>query len=198
MKSSSERTIGYYDTHTEEWVASAHYRFTEEIGSFLGYVPFGSRVLEIGVGAGFEAENLARYYSYSGVEPSKGLLTVARKSNPGVDFRNILAQEVAENFAENSFDAFWTVATLLHVPKDEIKDTLLGIRTVVKNDGVGFITMKYGEGEIEDENGRTFSYYSLGEFTFLLEMNGFEVFEKEIEQTEDKTIWLKFFVRVRK
>lgn len=201
MKDKKLQTINYYDTHAREW-SNAHHGdeqtsyWEDEMNKFHKFLPSG-KVLEIGCGSGKDASNIIRLgYDYVGTDPSKGLLEIAQKRNPGTSFRNKSVQGL--DFEENEFDGFWTAATLLHIPKDEIDDALQSIIRVVRNGGIGFISLKAGEGEREDaETERWFSYYSGEEFTKILEKNRLKVIEFGTKKGE-KDFWLVFLVKVEK
>lgn len=108
------------------------------------------KVLEIGSGGGRDAKELiAKGYKYTGTDVSKGLLEEARKANPSTVF---LRQSVYDlDFPDNTFDGFWASAVLLHIPKDRIDEALSRLRAVVRNDGIGFISIKQGEGQKIEE-----------------------------------------------
>lgn len=202
-KKTEEKTLSYYDNNAEEW-AKAHHGFEPEsfwkdwMKKLHKLLPSG-KVLEIGSGTGKDASNLITLgYDYVGTDASKGLLKIAQERNPNADFKNLRVQDLKDNFNENEFDGFWTAATLLHIPKDEIEDSLQNIHTVVKNGGIGFISIKQGEGELEDETGRLFSYHTQDGFADLLIKNGFEVIEKDIQPMSESTIWLIYIVKVKK
>lgn len=203
MRKTEEKTLNYYDEHAKEW-AEAHHGFDEEsfwkdwMEKLHKLLPNG-KVLEIGSGSGKDASNLLRLgYEYIGTDASKGLLEVAKRRSPNGVFKNIRVQDLKDNFNENEFDGFWTAATLLHVPKDEIDQSLQNIHFVVRDGGIGFISVKQGEGESEDvETGRLFSYYSQDEFTDVLKRNGLEILEKDILTKEPKT-WLVYLLKVKK
>lgn len=201
MEDKKARTIGYYDVHANEWTNKHHGDEQEsywktEMDVFHKLLPSG-KILEIGSGSGKDASALLRLgYDYVGTDASKGLLEIAKKRNPVAVFRNVAVQDL--DFEENEFDGFWTAATLLHIPKDEIDDVLKNIARVVRIDGVGFISVKAGAGEREDtETGRWFSYYSSEGFKDILERNKLKVLESRTKRGE-KDFWLVFFVKVEK
>jgi len=102
------------------------------------------------------------------------------------------------DFPAGEFDGFWAAAVLLHIPKERIDEALKKIKKVVKPSGVGFISVKQGEGEKTDEaTGRWFAYYGQDEFTDVLRKNGYKVLEAGIRPTEGETTWLTFFVKTR-
>ncbi len=193
-----KQTVGYYDRKADDW-ATVHHGFEEasywqnEMERFHELLPSG-KILEIGSGAGKDAESLIKMgYDYIGTDASEGLLRVAQKRNPQATFKYVGVHDL--DFPEHEFDGFWTAATLLHIPKDRIDGALQKIKTQVKPDGVGFITMKAGAGEREDkETGRWFAYYSKDEFQGVLERNDFQVVEEKSRKGE-KDWWLCFWVK---
>jgi SAM-dependent methyltransferase len=198
IRDREKQTIEYYDQNAEKWVGLNGGRrevsyWVSEMERFHELLPVG-RVLEIGSGAGNDAFALTSLgYDYIGIDASSGLLIVAQERNPQATFKNISVYDL--DFPEKSFDGFWCVATLLHLPKDRIDEAMRRIKTQVKEGGIGFISMKQGEGEVEDsKSGRLYSYYSEGEFREVLERNGFKVIEEKTRQGE-KEIWLCYWIR---
>lgn len=194
-----DKTIGYYDREANGWVTAHHGDETEsywknEMTRFHELLPKG-KVLEIGSGSGKDASSLIRLgYEYTGTDASGGLLKIAQERNPEAEFKKISVYDL--DYPQQSFDGFWTAATLLHIPKDRIDETLQRIKTQVKPGGVGFITLKAGAGERPDsETGRWFSYYSKEEFGEVLKRNSYEVIEEATRKGE-KDWWLCFWVKV--
>jgi SAM-dependent methyltransferase len=191
------RTINYYDQHATDW-ATTHggnkgpSYWQAEMEGFHKLLPAG-KILEVGSGAGKDAAALvAMGYSYTGTDASAGLLEIARQRNPGAKFEHIGVHELS--FPQHSFDGFWTVATLLHVPKSKIDKALQRIRSQIKTGGIGFITIKAGTGEEEDPGtGRWFAYYSEEEFKNVLRRNQFEILAEK--ERPEKDLWLCFWVK---
>lgn len=192
------KTISYYDRNAENWVHQHPDRSTfwhSEIKKFHELLPQG-RILEIGSGSGDDAKALiALGYDYVGTDASSGFLKFAREKNPNANFVHKSIDDLDSSLGE--FDGFWCAATLLHVPKNKIDSALKAISSRIKDGGIGFITLKRGEGEeTEERTGRFFAYYQLDEFGKILKRNGFEVIEDSIEESKPFS-WLKFFVRKR-
>ena len=102
-------------------------------------------------------------------------------------------------FLLNTFDAFSSWAILPHIPKERIGMALDAIQRVLKSEGVGFIAMREGVGEKqEQETGRWFSYYSQSEFEHILIKQRFEILLKSRKQSRADLVWLPFFVRSQK
>jgi len=194
-----EATIKTYDSIARDFAQRHGDRdfYRSELAKFKQLLPEG-KILEIGCGPGKDASDLITSgYEYVGIDPSKGLLEIARENNPGVTF---LEQNVEEmTFEPDSFDGFWASAVLLHIPKDKINKALSRIHEVVKTGGIGFISMHQGEGEElrNNEKGeRFFSYYSLTEFSRVLELNRFKIIEAKTKTEENEKVWLYIFVEV--
>jgi len=191
------QTIAYYDNNARLWTSS-HGGYEKEswwkdqMKIFHNYLPKG-RVLEIGAGAGKDAESLINLgYDYVGTDASKELLKIAKERNPNAVFLNKSVQELDLTLGE--FDGFWASAVLLHIPKDEMVDALKCISLVLKDGGIGFITMKEGRGEeVDEKTGRHYSYFQKEEFEDLLNLANFEVLEGGIIDREGEK-WLIFHV----
>lgn len=191
------KTIKYYDNEASNW-ASGHQTnmFWGSMDEFYKLLPSG-KVIEIGCGGGRDAKDyLVKKYNYIGTDVSAGLLKEAKKLNPKGIFLNQSVYSL--NFPENSFDGFWASAVLLHVPKKRISEALNKIHNIVMNNGIGFISLKKGEGERVDEDDRLFSYYSQEEFDSILQSNGFKIINFGILPMSEKTVWLKYLVKVVK
>lgn len=192
-------TLQSYDKYGADW-ANAHKDFTfwaKELFRFNKYLPSG-KILEIGAGGGRDAKMLIQSgYDYLGTDISKGLLRAAQKNLPNTKFLQKSVYNL--DFPKNSFDGFWACAVLLHIPKSRINEALTQIHNAIMPGGVGFISVKKGEGEevtVEPppDGKRFFAYYSLEEFKNVLTKNGFKIlYTKERKKTK-KTTWLIYIV----
>ncbi len=191
-------TVRYYDKEATNWSAShggddKDSWWKDEMLKFNEYLPNG-KVIEIGSGVGKDAQALIGLgYDYLGTDASIGLIELAKQRNPSAQFVQKYAHELDPSVGE--FDGFWASAVLLHIPRNEMEKSLLAISSILRNEGVGFITMKEGEGErIDEKTGRLFTYFKEDEFRDVLESTGFSVLEVGRRDTE-KDNWLIFYVR---
>lgn len=223
MNEKEEMTLKYY-TKMAETRNNTHGDpdfWRKEFEEFREFLSEG-KILEIGCGGGRDALLFKEYlksYQYIGIDASPEMIREARKSVSKTFFLEMNMYALKHHFEKNSFDGFWTVGSLLHIPKSRILriykrkiDIVLGqIRRIIKPNGIGFIVMKEGKGEkmIYDNNdccgdcARLFSFYSLTEFSKILMENGFEILESEPDFKNynpegNQTIWLKYFVKVKK
>ena len=200
LTNAEQQTVDSYNRYGKRWSAD-HLDFSfweKELKRLKKYLPDG-KILEIGSGGGRDAKELIKAgYDYLGTDISKGLLNSARENNPGVKF--ILKSVYDLDFPDNTFDGFWACAVLLHIPKTRIDEALKQLYKVTKSTGVGFISVKKGEGErftVEPppDGKRFFAFYSLKEFERKLRNNAFEILYSEERKKIAQTTWLVYFVR---
>lgn len=202
-----EQTVASYDRNATHWSETHPGTRTKEIAYFYSLLPKG-KIIEIGSGSGKDTKLFLELgYEYLGTDISEGLLNEAKKRNP---YASYLQKGIYElDFPTDSFDGFWAAAVLLHIPKNKIDVVLQRIHNITRNGGVGFISLKKGEGEkvvteittagIHYE--RFFSFYQKSEFSNILQRNNFKILTSHVESkltsiTGHATDWLTFYVEV--
>lgn len=198
-----EITRRSYDREADAWM-DGHWTpkfWGENFDAFYELLPEG-RVLEVGCGAGRDAQELIKHgYEYVGTDIAPNLLALARKNNTGAEFHE--ASLYSLDFKE-PFDGFWCAAVLIHIPKSRIDEALSAIRQNLKSRAIGFIAVKEGEGErLEskpDLNNASFlfSYWGREEFRDVLARNGFETLHEDYNPMSERTKWLTYIVRAEK
>jgi SAM-dependent methyltransferase len=185
-------TILAYDEHAEEWAANRTNNdlWREDREWFLPQLNPGDRVVEFGVGTGDAGVRLINAgLDYTGIDGSSGMLAVAGQHIPLDKLRRMDLREVALRDGEDQFDGFWCTATLLHIPRDEIRDVLQRIRVMLVDGACGFISVKDGDGWPREEwddrlaASRFFCYWDQDEFAEALTDCGFDV--DEVYSKED-------------
>lgn len=199
-------TVSEYDRVAHLW-APAHDTqefWTPEFEIFEKLVPSGSSVVELGSGGGRDARRLSQRYRYLGVDLSRKLISEAQQVSPNLCFRQSDLYRMP--FIANLFDSFWCSATLLHLPKVRVDEALTEIHRVIRPGGVGFISLKEGEGELVTKEviasmpfKRFFAYYKQEEFESVLERNRFSVVDNQSYiKPVGHTNWLVYFVETSK
>lgn len=216
MNEDEKMTLEYYDktakirnnTHSD-----INY-FRKEFNYFGDFFPDNNKekikIIDIGCGAGRDAQLFKEFknkYCYIGIDISQKMIQEARKLVKEMYFSEMNMYKLS--FDNNSFDGFWAACSLLHIPKSRILgifnrriDIVLGqIRKIVKPDGIGFISIKEGDGEriIYDKEGnrRLFVFYYNSEFTRILKKNRFEILKTERRKNGNENL-LNYFVKVKK
>ena len=207
----SERiTRETYDAAAEDWARdqSDPEFWRKEFEAFHSILPKG-KILDIGCAYGRDYPMFRDAgYDYVGLDFSSAFLANMQEDFPEANLINGNMRAIPGIFREDLFDGFWAVASLLHIEKSDVRDVLKGIRQVVRPDGIGFISLKQGEGEeivSETRDGwavldkRFFAYYQLDEFSQILRESGFEpILTGESSRVVGNTTWIEFFVRCSK
>jgi ubiquinone/menaquinone biosynthesis C-methylase UbiE len=197
-----DKTIESYNKIAETYnEINKHSMWLEEF-EFFDQNTLGKKMLDIGCGAGRDAEYFVKKeYDYVGIDASDGMLAIARKRLPNTQF--VKMDFTLLDFEPQSFDCFMACASLLHIPKENLPAVLSKIKTVIKPGGVGLITVKekriLNDGYVSQESRgitRYFSFYEYDEFNEMLGKNGFTVFERHPKTEKDGTPWFVYFVRV--
>ncbi len=201
---SATSTRDYYEKTASGFRSSTSDFWSSEAQELLR-ISSPTTLLEIGCGVGAEALMFSKYTNYFGVDLTLGFLqqTALNTNTP----RLIQASVTSLPFASDSFDAFWSAATLLHIPKSKILHALQSIKRCLRPGAIGFISLKEGIGEEmiilpgqEDLPARFFSFWQADEFTDALVKAGFGVVKVSTKTTDDrqnpgvKITWLGFYV----
>ena len=151
-----ETTLQFYRSNAESYAAWAKAPSTRLIG-FLGLLPPGGSILELGCGAGNHAtEMLARGFNLRATDGSPEMAEVAsRKLNHPVEV--MLFDQLD---AREAYDGVWASACLLHVPRAELAGILARIHRALKAGGVFYASFKAGESDGRDTLGRYYNYVS--------------------------------------
>ena len=201
-------TIDSYNKIAEEYhQRNAQTIWTEEYQMFKDFLKDKKDVVEIGCGAGRDAEELVKLgLTYTGIDASEGMLKLAEKRVPAGTFQ--VGDFFKLAFEDESFDGFWAAASFLHVPKIDIDLVLQEARRILKSNSIGFISVKekttMEEGVIKEAKAegiqRYFAFYTQDEFESILKRNNFDIVQKVIvvERDPQAQRWLGFFVRPAK
>jgi SAM-dependent methyltransferase len=149
-----EQTLAFYEREAAAYASQA--RGTHRaLAAFLSRLPPGARILELGCGAGADAEvMLAAGFD---VEPTDGSPALAAEAGRrlGRPVRVVLFEEID---AEVAYDAVWASAALLHVPDERLAQVLERIRRALKPGGLFYASFKAGQGGGRDRFGRYFNF----------------------------------------
>jgi predicted TPR repeat methyltransferase len=192
----TEKTVGMYDAIPGVFAGHfAGFRSTVpdiELAHNLAAVPLGeSQVVEIGCGDGRDAEAafVPNSAAYTGYDPSRGLLEIARARFPGARadmFQVGYAQTT--DYPEDT-DIMMAVNSVLHVPKHDLPAMYEHVRSGLRLGGIFYAITKVEDkdntevyhDEFEDSNGnkvtgeRVFYHHSTDTLGGLAVKAGLEV-----------------------
>lgn len=190
-------TLKFYNENSEEYFNNTVNLNLESLyKEFLKNIPKKSNILDVGCGAGAASKYfLDNGYKVSAFDGSKKLaIKSSRYLKQKVDnytFQNFKYKE--------KFDGIWASASLLHLPKSEIKPILKKLNSYLKPGGTFYFSLKEGEGEkvIGD---RFFSFYTQNEVENLIkDLDNIKIsnvyITKDIKKHEvQKEKWISFKV----
>ena len=177
------KTLDYYNKNAKVFVdGTKDVAFHEMQDKFLGLLPEGAAVLDFGCGSGRDTKYfLERGYKVDAIDGSEELCKIA-SDYAGISVKPMLFNELR---AENQYDGIWACASILHLPKDELKEVFGLMVKALKSKGIIYTSFKYGQFE-GMRNGRY--------FTDFTEEN-FRSFIKDIEGITIQDTWMTGDVR---
>lgn len=153
------------------------------------------KVLEIGCASGRDALEIIKYTNnYIGVDISEPLIKIAQKKLPKVKFE---VADIQDYDFLQGLDIVFSFASLIHIPKDNLKEIFSKIYTSLNKYGLICLSLKYSDDykkvEKTDEFGtRTYYYYSDKD---IIEITPeFKVLKKEIISFRDQQ-WLEMILQ---
>lgn len=171
-------TKSYYEAHADEYFRATYSTHLPQLWEKLSTsLRRGDRILDLGCGSGRDLRYFAqRVFRVIGIDYSPRLVELARaySKQPVVvgDFSSL-------PFEDNSFDAVWSIGSLLHVPRSSISSVLSEVRRVLKDDALLLTSVKKGSGEEIDPLGRYNVFYAPDEWASVHGENGYEVMDLE-------------------
>jgi SAM-dependent methyltransferase len=151
-----EQTLKFYRSNAQpyaDWAKAPSAR----LKGFLTLLPPGGSILELGCGAGHHsAEMLAAGFRLRATDGSPEMAEIA-SCRLGHPVETMRFDELDDHEAH---DGVWASACLLHVPRDELGETLRRIRRALKPEGLFYASFKIGEGDGRDNLGRYYNYPS--------------------------------------
>lgn len=197
-----------YDRIAEDWHCDHLLDdwWVEGTRMFASRLRSGQTVLDVGCGSGIKSAYLAdKGFEVVGIDISERMIKIARREYPYVAFRVHDMRHASRLGC--TFDAVFAQASLLHIPKFDVKRVLLDWWKVLQPNGVLYVAVKgihagrpAEETRREDDYGyaydRFFSYFSPEELGTLLEWAGFRILEEFVEHLSPGAYgWIQMIAR---
>lgn len=204
MKDKKELTIESYNKTAEEYYKIvSSFEILPELEKFINLISDKGYVLDLGCGPGHHSRIfLENGFRVKGIDLSTEMIAIAEKEIAGGDFEVMDILDL--KLESESFDGIWSSASLLHIPKKNLKSVLKELRRLLVKDGVLYISLKQGNGsEILKDNryggvDKYYVYYQSEEINDLLISVGFEIIEKEEKERRnfyDTNPWIQLFCK---
>ena len=173
-----DKTLKYYNENAQSFASgTVSVKFTEVQDKFLEKLNLDAYILDFGCGAGRDTKYfLSRGYQVDAVDGSEQLCRIASEYT-GIKVRQMLFQELDE---KEKYDGIWACASILHLPKKQLREVLKNMYAALKSKGWIYTSLKYGEFEGE-RNGRYFTDFTTDTFKdFIHDMHGLKIEEQWI------------------
>lgn len=154
-----------------------------KMADFLSHLTPGATILDLGCGPGRDAAYfVSKNYRVIGIDISPQMIALAKKSVPQASF--IISDIESLNLKNNSVDAIWASASLLHVSKQAMPGVLDSLYRTLKPGGILYVSMKKGSGEEITADPRYggvekfWNYTTEEELANLLTHHGFQILQQ--------------------
>jgi SAM-dependent methyltransferase len=192
-------TIEFYNKYAEEFYnATVSADMSETCDKFLKYIAPGGKILDAGCGSGRDSLYfLKRGYKVVSIDASEQMVRLSSK----LTGQQTLLMKFEDVDFKDDFDGIWACASLLHVPKAEIKGVMIKLAQALKENGIFYGSFKYGEGE-EYRGERLFNFYDENSLRALLgEIKQLEVLEilvtEDVRPGKEGEMWVNCLCRKR-
>ena len=117
-----DKTLKYYNENAQSFASgTVSVKFTEVQDKFLEKLNPDAYILDFGCGAGRDTKYfLSRGYQVDAVDGSEQLCRIASEYT-GIKVRQMLFQELDE---KEKYDGIWACASILHLPKKQLREVL--------------------------------------------------------------------------
>lgn len=176
-------TLNYYNTNAQSFISSTlAVDFSQTQDKFLNLLPPTASILDFGCGSGRDT----KYFLDAGmqVDATDGSEELCRLASEytGIPVRQMLFEDLD---AKAQYDGIWACSSILHLPKDALKDVLKKMIAALKEHGIIYTSFKYGTFEGE-RNGRFFTDFT--EETF-------REFVSDVDEIKIEESWITGDVR---
>lgn len=151
-------TLDYYNKNSEEYFNSTlNVDMTNTYKEFLKLVPKDGKILDLGCGSGRDSMNFMKLgYEVTAVDGSKEL---AKKASALLG-KEVIASTFEELELKEKFHGIWACASLLHIKREDLKTVLNNLYNNLEDNGVFYMSFKYGEKEYVDDKNRYFNCFT--------------------------------------
>lgn len=158
-------SIEYYEENALAYFsATKNIDMSEIYNKFERYLFPKASILDLGCGSGRDSLYfLKQGYNVIAIDGSENMCVLASKY-VGIPVRQLKIENMDYN---ESFDAIWANASLLHIEQIKILSVLRKCIKALKNEGIFYASWKYGEGERWDEN-RIYCDFSIDSLNIIL------------------------------
>ena len=159
-------TLDFYNNNSKTYIETTlTIDMSKLYKEFLNNIPKAGTILDLGCGSGRDTKAfIDKGYKITAVDGSKELAQSASK----LIGQDVLVSKFEDLSLIDKFHGIWACASLLHVNKKDILDVIKNVSSNLNDNGIFYMSFKYGEDEYIDEKGRYFNCYTEETFNELI------------------------------
>ena len=168
------KTLEYYNKNADNFAKTTINVDFYKTQNRFSTLPEHGYILDFGCGSGRDTKYfLEQGFYVDATDGSEEMCHIA-SNYTGIQVRRLLFEELDEN---KKYDGIWACASILHLPKKQLREVLKNMYAALKSEGWIYTSFKYGEFEGE-RNGRYFTDFTTDTFkNFIHYMHGLKIEE---------------------
>ena len=188
-------TNTYYKNHNIEFINSTKDCDMHELYNlFESYLKDDSKkILDVGFGSGRDSIYFSKKYSVYSLDPSIEFCEYGKS----IGLKNIINKRIEDIDEIETYDGIWACASLLHVSSKDIKGTFIKCYKALKNDGIMYVSFKYGDFE-GIRNERYYLDMNESKFKDIIKDTGFIIlqeFNSLDVRSNNETKWFNAIIK---
>lgn len=138
------------------------------------------KLLEIGCGSGRDASFMIKNnYNVFAIDGSENMIREAKKNHPNLS-NNLLHRVLPNELTfDEKFDGIYSIATLMHLTKNDVDETISKIYNLLKGNGFFLMSVSLFRDDVDkngfDEKGRFFLILTKNEWLSICRNAGFKI-----------------------
>lgn len=192
-----EMTLQYYNDNADSFVSDTlDVDFSETQNHFLNLLPLNACILDFGCGSGRDAKWFMNRGCHVDAMDGSAEMCKAASAYTGLPVKQMLFQDLDSS---DRYDGIWACASILHLPKKELKIVMKKMSTALKSGGILYCSFKYGTYE-GLRRGRYFTDFTEETFLeFVKNMGLLEIEEQwvtsDVRSGREGEKWLNIIIR---
>lgn len=174
-------TINYYEQNSSNLSSRYENADVSEIHKLLLQTfDKNSELLEIGCGSGRDASFMSKNdFNITAIDGSINMIKEAKNIHPEL-FQKLFYKKLPNDLEfDKKFDGIYSIATLMHLSKNDLKITISKIYNLLNQNGKFLMSVSLFRDDINkdgfDDKGRFFLVLNFDEWVNLLENIGFKI-----------------------
>ena len=194
-------TLDFYNKCSNEYFnTTVDLDISELRDKFIRKINNNGKILDLGCGSGRDSKAFINLgFKVTAVDGSEKLAKLASEFIG----ENVIVSTFENLSIDESFNGVWACASLLHINSVELEELLMKIEKYLYNNGILYMSFKYGNTDFIDEKGRYFNCYTEKRIEELInKIPGLEIDNifrtVDIIPGREELVWLNIYVRKNK